>query len=57
MRQDPLNSEISIDKKDDGIKDLFVTSCENYAVVTFESGLISIYDVKNGYSLIGDIDD
>jgi len=39
------------------IKEIFITSNELYAVITFQSGMISLYDVKNGYSWVGDVDD
>ena len=39
---------------EDHIKDIYVTSNENTAVITFKSGLISLYDIKNSYTWIGD---
>jgi len=39
---------------EDHIKQIFVTQNENTAVVTFDSGMISLYDVKNGFTWIGD---
>ena len=41
----------------EAIKEIYITKNEQVAVVTFESGCIGIYDTKNGYSLIGEIND
>lgn len=41
----------------DLIKDIYVTHNEQTAIVTFLSGMISLYDVKNGYTWVGDIVD
>lgn len=41
----------------DLIKDIYVTYNEQTAVVTFSSGMISLYDIKNGYTWVGDIVD
>jgi hypothetical protein len=42
---------------DDQIKEIFITKNESTAVITFKSGLISLYDVRNSFSFIGDADD
>jgi len=56
IRHNPAASRVgnSQDFEDDHIKQIYITSNENTAVITFNSGLISLYDVKNGYSYIGD---
>jgi len=41
----------------DNIKEIYITSNENTAVITFCSGLISLYDIKNSYAWIGDAND
>lgn len=38
----------------DIIKEIHVTSNEQVAVVTYESGTVSLYDTKNGFALLGD---
>lgn len=44
--------------KNDEITQIYITRNELVAVVTFASGCISLYDIKNGFSLIGDaVDD
>jgi hypothetical protein len=43
-----------IGSDDDLIKEIYVTSNENTAVITFSSGLISLYDIKNSFSWLGD---
>ena len=40
--------------KNDEIKEIYITQNELIAVVTFMSGCISLYDAKNGFSLLGD---
>ncbi|CDW81046.1 UNKNOWN [Stylonychia lemnae] len=41
---------------DDQIKDIYITLDELYAIISFQSGLICCYDVKNSYNLIGIIE-
>lgn len=38
----------------DTIKQIYISNNEQVAVVTFESGNVSVYDTKNGFNLIGD---
>ena len=38
----------------DNIKEIHITKNEQVAVVTFDSGNVSLYDTKNGFALLGD---
>jgi hypothetical protein len=43
--------------KNDEIKEIFITKNELVAVITFSSGQVSLYDCKNGFSLISEVVD
>ena len=51
-----MRSRLGIDEdfNNDQIKEIYITQNEQTAVITFESGMISLYDTKNGYTWIGD---
>lgn len=51
-----MRTRIGIDEdfNNDQIKEIYITQNEQTAVITFESGMISLYDTKNGYTWIGD---
>lgn len=51
-----MASRLGIDDEfsNDQIKDIYITKNEQTAVITFQSGMISLYDTKNAYSWIGD---
>ena len=51
-----MASRIGVDEEssNDQIKEIYITNNEQTAVVTFSSGLISLYDTKNSYTWIGD---
>ena len=38
------------------VKSIFFTSDEQVAVVTYENGLVSAYDVRGGFTWLGDIE-
>lgn len=38
------------------ISSLHITQNEHVVIVTFENGLVSAYDIRNGFSWIGDIE-
>jgi WD40 repeat protein len=38
----------------DTIKEIYITNNEQVAVVTYESGSVTLYDTKNGFALLGD---
>jgi hypothetical protein len=41
---------------DTNIASVYITKNEHVAVVTFENGLVSAYDIRGGFGWIGDID-
>lgn len=44
------------EQQNDSVKNIYITNNENVAVITYSSGLISFFDVKNSYSFLGDIE-
>ena len=38
------------------VKDIFFTNDEQVAVITYDTGLISAYDVRGGFTWLGDIE-
>ena len=38
------------------IKSIFFTADEQVAVITYDTGLVSVYDVKGGFTWLGDIE-
>lgn len=56
ISQNSLASRLGVDdgSSNDQIKEIHITQNEQTAIVTFNSGLISLYDTKNSYSWIGD---
>ena len=55
--QHNVGARIEASTQNESIKEIHITQNEQFAVVTFSSGIVSVYDVKNGFSFIGDIDD
>lgn len=43
--------------RDFSINQIYITHNEQVAVITFSSGHISLYDIKNSFTLIGDATD
>lgn len=59
ITQNSMASRVGVEDlfTNDLIKDIYVTYNEQTAVITFSSGMISLYDIKNGYTWVGDIVD
>ena len=45
-----------VDDFTSSIQTIFFTSDEQLAIVTFDNGLVSVYDVRGGFTWLGDVE-
>ena len=58
QRGEPENNGFSQDesREDRAIKSIYITGNEQVAIVSFQSGIISCFDIKASFSWIGDVE-